>query len=135
MQNAKVDPQMRKEGQVISDGTRGRVAYHQTVYRLYESCISRRARDIALAEEGRLQKLTSDTRWGSPGNIAGPQSPVEFSPTSPLFAAPGYDNLDSARRQQVRAQAINTALLNCVCHYPIEDAVSYLEMTLSLKRD
>ena len=107
-------------------GQKNRIAHHQTVYRMYESCIARRVLDITLAREGLLQKTPSNKRWTRPDNIPDPPG---FSPTSPLFPNRGHRKLDRPTRQQVRAQNINTVLLNCVCHDEISDNVSRVEIT------
>ena len=117
-----------------SYGEKNRVAHHQTVYRMYESCVARRALDITLAKEGRLQKSPSTKRWRRPDNIPGSQRPAEFSPTSPVYAHRGFWMLDRPTQQRVRAQNINSALLNCVCQDRMSDNVSHLEITSSLNR-
>ena len=90
--------------------------------------------DITLAEKGKLRKSMSAKRWRLPDSDSDSQRPSKFSPTSPVFAASGYESLDRTRKQQLHAQTINSALLNCVCKHSIKDVVSCREMTFTLER-
>ena len=136
--NAKVYPQMIKEGTMKRGGQAPKTPYHYTVFRLYEACIAKRDRDILVARQGQLKGFKRRKEpVVNPKDPKIPPPPGAFSPTSPVVIAGGPNppisklgrpywspTTPNPKVSLFMVMRYNTYFMSCVCEKLLEDEVS-----------